>query len=114
MAGSVSRILLALDHRDLAAAALRQPRRADVAGEHVRIAVDTERMFCRTGLRIVPGAGGQLHHAGHDVVGHDGGGQARAAIVEQADDVAIGDAAARGVGRVETDGFAAGDFSDWL
>ncbi len=61
------------------------------------------------GLRIVPGAGGQLQHAGHDVVCDRGGGQARAAIVEQADDVAIGDAAARGIGGVETDGFAAGD-----
>ena len=62
------------------------------------------------GCRIVPGAGGQLHHAGHDVVCNSSGGQARAAIVEQADDVAIGDAAARGIGGVETDGFAAGDF----
>ena len=38
------------------------------------------------------------------------GGEARAAIVGQADDVAIGDAAARRINGVETDGFAAGDF----
>ena len=72
--------------------------------------MDAERMFCRARLRIVPGAGGQLQHAGHDVVCNGGGGQARAAIVEQADDVAIGDAAARRIDRVETDGFAAGNF----
>ena len=110
MAGSDPLISLALDHRHLAAATLRQPRGADVAGEHVRIAVNAERMFRRAGFRIVPGAGGQLQHAGHDVVGNGGGSQARAAIVEQADDVAIGDAAVRRIDSVETDNFAAGDF----
>jgi hypothetical protein len=51
-----------------------------------------------------------LQHAGHDVAGHDGGGQARTASIEQANDVAVGDAAARGIGGVEADGFAAGNF----
>jgi len=103
-------IFLALDHRHLTAATLREPRGADVAGEHVRIAVDAERVVCRAGLRIVPGAGGQLHYAGHDVVCNGGGGEARAAIVEQADDVAIGDGAVRRIDRIETDDFAAGNF----
>ena len=106
-----SPIFLALDHRHLTAAALRQPRCADVAGEHVWIAMDAERMFCRTRLRIVPGAGGQLQHARHDVVCNGGGSQTRAAIVEQADDVAIGDAAVRRIDRIETDDFPAGNFS---
>ena len=50
-----------------------------------------------------------VQHAGHDVVCNGGGSQARAAIVEQADDVAIGDAAVRRIGGVEADSFAAGD-----
>ena len=71
--------------------------------------MDAERLFRCAGFRIVPGAGGQLQHAGHDIVRDRSGGQARAPIVEQADDVAIGDATARGISGVETDGFAAGD-----
>jgi hypothetical protein len=46
----------------------------------------------------------------HDVVGYDRGRKARAAIIEQADDIAIGDAAALRVGGVEADRFAAGNF----
>jgi hypothetical protein len=38
------------------------------------------------GVGVVPGAGGQLHHAGADVLGERDAGQAAAAVVEQADD----------------------------
>ena len=51
-------ILLALDDCHLAAAALRQPRGADVPGQYVRIAVDAERQLRRTMLRIIPGTRG--------------------------------------------------------
>src|SRR6478609_5049358 len=71
--------------------------------------MNAERLLLSAMFRVVPGAGGELHHAGHDVVGDDSGGQARAAIVEQADDVAVGDAAARRIGGVEANGFATFD-----
>ena len=74
--------------------------RADVPTSRVRtfgIAVHAERgFFVRIG-GIVPRAGRQLDHAAPDIVGDADAGEARAALVEQADDVAIGDAARRGI-----------------
>jgi hypothetical protein len=55
-----------------------------------------------------------LHHAGHDVVRNGGGGQARAAIVEQADDVAIGDAALRRIDGLRRTASRPAIFLDWL
>ena len=42
--------------------------------------------------RVVPCASGQLYHAGHHVGGHLGAGQTRTTVIEEAHDVAIGNA----------------------
>ena len=63
------------------------------------------------GVRVVPGAGGQLHDAGPDVFGERDAGQAAAAVVEHADAGAVGDAPRGCVDGVHRDRLAAADFA---
>jgi len=53
-----------LRSRDLPRAALSKGRRADIARQHVRIAVDAERCLVLGVHRVVPGAGRELDDAG--------------------------------------------------
>ena len=59
--------------------------------------------------RVEPRAGRQLHDRRAHVVGDDGAGQAGAPVVEHPHDVAVGDAARRGVVGVDADRLAARD-----
>ena len=56
---------------------------------------------------IVPGAGGKLDDALPDVVGHADTREARAAFVEQPDDVAVADATRGGIGGMQSRNLAA-------
>ncbi|GCC45367.1 hypothetical protein chiPu_0029458, partial [Chiloscyllium punctatum] len=98
---------LDLNRRQLPGAALREGGRADIARQHVGIAVNAERRLVLGVHRIVPGAGRQLHHAGGDAVGDMHRGKAGAARVEDADDVAVGDPARRSVARIHARDLAA-------
>src|SRR5262249_33660174 len=86
---------LDLDHGELAGVALGERGTGPVGGEHVRVAVAAEGRVA--GVRVVPGAGGQLDDAGPDVLGERDPGQAAAAVVEHADAGAVGDAPRGGV-----------------
>src|SRR6185437_1505179 len=81
---------LDVDHGELAGVALGEGRAGPVSREHVRVAVAAEGRV--RGVGVVPGAGGQLHHAGPDVLGERDAGQAAAAVVEQADNGLVNDA----------------------
>jgi hypothetical protein len=84
---------LHLHRRDLPGAALRKGRRPHIARQYVWIAVDAERRLFLGVHRVVPGAGRELDDAGGDGVGDVHGGETGASDVEEANDVAVGDAA---------------------
>src|ERR1700743_2887675 len=91
---------LDLNRRELACASLCKGRRADIACEHIRIAVHTKRHLFLRIHGIVPGPGRQLNDARRDTVSDMDRGKEGAALVEDADDVAIGDAARAGIARI--------------
>ena len=76
-----------LDKSVLRRRALRQCRRGEVRGEYVRVAVSAEGRV--VGVWVVPGAGCQLDHAGTDGIRDLQASQAGAALVVDADDVAV-------------------------
>jgi hypothetical protein len=94
----------------LAGAALRQPRGADIRGQHVWVAVDTEGLFGGGILGVIPGASRQLHDAGSQGVTQHRSGKACAAIVEDANDITFADGARSCVERIYADRLAAVDF----
>src|SRR5690606_29816323 len=59
--------------------------------------------------RVVPGAGGQLHHAGHHPVVDPHPRQSGAPVVPHPDDVAVGQPAGGGVVGVDAHDLPAGD-----
>ena len=91
---------LDLDGGQLPGAALRQGRCTDVPRQDVRIAVHAKRGFFFAIGGIVPGAGWKLDDPAPDVLGHAYARQAGTARIEQANDVAVGNAARRGIGRM--------------
>jgi len=98
-----------LDHGELAGRALGQRGAGPVGGEHVRVAVAAEGRV--GGIGVIPGAGGQLHDAGPDVLGERDAGQAAAAVVEDADARAVGDAPRGRVARMHRGRLAASDLA---
>src|ERR1700722_3338270 len=98
-----------LDHGELAGRALGEGGAGPVGGEHVRVAVAAEGRV--GGVGVVPGAGGQLHDAGPDVLGDCGAGQAAAAVVEDADARAVGDAPCGRVARIDRGRLASADLA---
>src|SRR5262249_54611473 len=83
---------------------------AVAAGQHIGIAVRAQRAVVRR-RRVVPGAARQAHHAGADRVGQLRAGEAGAARVVDADQVAILYAARPRVVGVDRDGLAARDLA---
>src|SRR5580658_10909998 len=102
-------VRLDLDHGELAGRALGEGGAGPVGGEHVRVAVPAEGRV--GGVGVVPGAGGQLCDAGPDVLGERDAGQAAAAVVEDADAGAVGDAPGGGVAGMHGDRLASADLS---
>ena len=81
-----------LHGRQLPGAALRQVGGADIRREDVGVSMDAERAILLGIGGIVPGAGGKLDHARADAVREAHAGEAGAAGVEEADDVAVANA----------------------
>src|SRR5215469_12616382 len=98
-----------LDHDELAGVALGERGAGPVGGEHVRVAVAAKGRV--GGVGVVPGAGGQLHDAGPNVLGERDPGQATAAVVEHADAGAVGDAPRGRVAGVHRDRLASEDLA---
>ena len=98
-----------LDHGELAGRALGERGAGPVGGEHVRVAVAAEGRVA--GVGVVPGAGGQLHDTGPNVLGERNPGQAAAAVVEDADARAVGDAPCGRVVRMHRDRLAPADLA---
>jgi len=69
--------------------------------------VHAERLSVGGGFRIVPRAGRQMDHAFHHLIRKDRGRETGAAIVEQANEIAVRDAAPPRIGRIELDHLAA-------
>src|SRR4029077_17182783 len=107
--GRRGRVGFDLDHGELAGGALGERGAGPVRGEHVRVAVAAEGRV--PGVRVVPGTGGQLHDAGPDVFGERDPGQAAAAVVEDADAGAVGDAPFGRVAGVHRGGCASADLA---
>src|SRR6185437_106092 len=107
--GRRGRVGFDLDHGELAGGALGERGAGPVGGEHVRVAVTAEGRVA--GVRVIPGAGGQLHDAGPNVLGERDPGQAAAAVVEDAHAGAVGDAACFRVAGVHRDRLAPADFA---
>src|SRR6266496_3384691 len=91
---------LDLDEGELAGAALREAGSAGVARQHVRVAVDAERLFGGRIFGVVPGAGRELDDARAQCLAQHRPGQARPALVVESHDFAVVDAASRGVLRM--------------
>jgi len=89
--------------------ALGQAGGAFVWGEHVRVAVFAEAAGLAGRQWVKPSPGGKLHDAGADGIADDGGAEACAAVIEQADDIAVTDVARCGIIRMECDGLPAMD-----
>ena len=98
---------LDLDQSGERARPLRERRRADVEGKHVGIAVPLGRSR-RVGW-IEPRARCHDYDSRHHARVNDRPGEASAARVEHAYDIAVADAAFRGVRRVDANGLAAID-----
>src|SRR6476620_1609019 len=90
-------VALDLDQAGLGAAALAQLAGADIEGERVGIAVLLQRPVGARVSRIEPGAGAEPDHARADAVAQARRGEAGAAVVEDAHQVALGEAAPGGV-----------------
>jgi hypothetical protein len=105
---------LALHGRYLAAASLRQPGGADIAREDVRIAVDAAEFGGTVFWRVVPGAGRKIDNARHDAVTDGGRREAGTTAVEEAHEIAFGDAAGSRILRIDADDFPSPGFADWL
>src|SRR5579863_6935766 len=88
---------LDLDKGNLAGAALRQPRGADIPRQNVRVAVHAEWRRCGRIFGIVPGAGRELYDTGAQRFAQHCAGEAGAAIAVNAHDVAVVNAAIRRV-----------------
>src|SRR5262249_47351658 len=86
-----------LDGRELAGAALGERGGADVAGKDVRVAVHAEGHLLLGIHGVVPGPGAELNHSAPDPIGDADSSQTRAARVEEANDVDVGEAGPRGV-----------------
>jgi hypothetical protein len=97
------------DHGELAGRALGKRGAGPVSGEHVRVAVAAEGRV--GGIGVIPGPSGQLHDAGPDVLGERDAGQAAAAVVEDADARAVGDAPGGRVARIHRGRLAAADLA---
>src|SRR5215472_7736647 len=101
---------LDLDYRELSSAALRQFRCAGVSDQHIRIAVHADRVVGARGLwrvlGIVPRAGRELDDPGAQRAAQHRAGEAGAAIVVEAHDVAVTDAPGCRILRVHADGLA--------
>src|SRR5262245_1448603 len=82
---------LHLHERGLRAWTLRQLRGSLVQGEDIRVSVTIQTPGYPRLNRVVPRAGGHLHHAGSNHPGHHRAGQSSSAIVEHANNVAIAD-----------------------
>src|SRR4029077_5293566 len=94
---------LNLDCAELSGAALCQARGADIAGHHVRVTVYTLRLHRVGILGIVPRAGRQLDDSGSQRLAQHRAGEAGSAVVVKAHDVALRDAACRGILRMDAD-----------
>src|SRR5271167_2258517 len=88
---------LDLDQTELPGAALREAGGAGIARQNVRVAMHAERLLGGGVVGVVPGAGRQLHDTGPQRLAQHRAGKARPAVVEEANDVALADAARRGI-----------------
>src|SRR5262249_5852589 len=98
-----------LDQAGLGDAALAELGRPDVKGQRIRIAMLLQRLVGAGLGRIEPRAGGEPNHAATDAIAQPRGGKTGAAIVEHAQEVAVGDAAGGRIVRMDGDRLAAPD-----
>jgi hypothetical protein len=97
------RMALHVDQAAVGAGALGERGCAHIPREHVWIAMHVETAGLGRIHRIIPGAGREHDDAWPDPVRDHGARKHRAAVVEHADDVAIGNASGLGIAQIDAD-----------